>query len=296
MNIKAKIINALPENKFIAVDEDKNSYTAICSGSVRKVKIYVGDFVNLIKKEDTFLIKEILPRKNYFIRPAISNIDYMVLCISVDFPKPDFLLLDKQIIVCKKNNVTPIICITKMDLVNEENSFVIDMVKNVYEKIGIKVWYTSAKNEDIKENMEFEPLKSYSFSGNSGVGKSTIVSKLTNSIIETNSVAEKTNRGRHTTKYVKIYELENNAFIIDTPGFSSYDLIDVEKENLREYYPEFADNKCKYLDCKHINEEAGSVCDIKSKVNLGYIDKGRYERYTMLYNILKEKEEFKYKR
>ena len=109
MKIVAKIIEVLPDIKYIAVDEHKNSYTAICVGNMRKNKIYVGDNIALEKNSDVYLIKKVLERKISFIRPPVANIDYMVLCISLDMPSPDYLLLDKQIILCLKQNIIPII-------------------------------------------------------------------------------------------------------------------------------------------------------------------------------------------
>lgn len=299
MNIQAKIIEVLPDNKYIAVDEYKNSYTAICVGNMRKNKIYVGDNIELQESSDVYVIKKINQRKNSLIRPPVANIDYMILCISLDMPSPDYLLLDKQIILCMKQNITPIICMTKVDLLNEENKKDYDYLKKVYEFLGFKVVYTSALTEEgLEKKFNFEKNKIYSFSGNSGVGKSTIIANLLNlkdNEIEIGNIAAKTNKGKHTTKYVKLYELNSGAYIIDTPGFSSYDLLNVEYKQLKNYYVEFNKFNCKYLDCNHVFEDE-SECVIKQNVKSKNIDLGRYERYTYLYKILKEKDNFKYKR
>lgn len=296
MKVCAKIVNALPGNNYIAVDEENRSYTAICSGSLKKLNIYVGDFVYIEEISNVYIIKEILPRKNWFIRPRVSNIDYMVLCVSISMPKPDFMLLDKQLIMCKKWSIEPIICITKMDLLDGYDNEEFNIVKNTYEKIGYKVWYISCKsNSYSKGALNFEKGKTYAFSGNSGVGKSTIISYITSEDLSVGMLGKKTQRGKHTTKHVKIYNTENLAYVIDTPGFSGYDVMDLKKEDLRNFYPEFAGIKCKYLDCSHVNEDV-SECMVKKHVEENKIDTGRYERYVEIYNILKEKEDYKYKR
>ena len=195
MIIKAKIIQILPENKCIAVDENKASYTAILAGNIKKNKLYVGDLVDILEKSNIYVVNKIYDRKNSFIRPPVANIDAMILCVSLDMPKPDYLLLDKQITLCMKQNIEPIICLTKIDLLNDENKSDYEYIKNVYEKNGFKVFYTSSKEDNINENMIFESDKVYAFSGNSGVGKSSIISKIIgDNTIEIGDIAEKTNR------------------------------------------------------------------------------------------------------
>ena len=292
--INAKIYELLPDNKCVAVDENKKSYTATIKGSIKKNKLYVGDNICLEEKAGTFVVSSVLERKNFFIRPPVSNIDYMIISISLDSPKPDFMLLDKQIILCKAKGIIPIILITKMDLLDENTKSDYDYINRVYSSMDIQVYsISSEQNEVLTEIVQLEEGKVYSFSGNSGVGKSTIISKLTKDFsIETSTVSRKTNKGRHTTKYVKLYEV-NKAYILDTPGFSSYDLIGVELKDLKEYYDDFSKVKCIYSDCKHIFE---NECKVKEEVLKGNIDKSRYDRYVKLYSDLKIKDDMKYKR
>ncbi len=295
MNIKARVTKILPENKCIAVDEQHNSYTAILAGNVKKNKLYVGDYIEILKKSDVYVVFKIFARKNYFIRPPVANIDYMILCVSLDMPKPDYLLLDKQIILCKKQNIEPIICVTKMDLINEENKVAFEYIKNVYENLGIEVFYTSSKNDDVCEKVILKPDKVYAFSGNSGVGKSSIISKLVCSLdIEVGEIAARTNRGKHTTKHVVLYRTKDGSYILDTPGFSGYELINIESKDLREFYPEFNKLKCLFDDCSHVKENERE-CAVKSEIGKS-VDKDRYERYVYLYNNLKNEESYKYKR
>ena len=284
----------LPANKVIAVDEQESSYTAIIKGTLKNKRIYVGDFCSISSKSGEYIVDKIEERKNYVIRPPVANIDYMLLCISIDMPKPDYILLDKQIILCKTKNIIPIICITKMDLLSNKCKEDYDYIKNVYSKIGIKVCEISSyKDGEITKKINFEKGKVYSLSGNSGVGKSTLISKLTNdNSIETGEVSSSIKRGKHTTKYVKLYDL-NGAYIVDTPGFSSYEMPSIPKKELYLYYDEIKDVKCEYLDCSHVQEKD---CLVKKLVNDGKIDKGRYDRFVYLYNILKENDDNKYKR
>ena len=294
MSIKARIVEMLPANKVIAVDEQESSYTAIIKGTLKNKRVYVGDFCYLSFKSGEYIVDKIEDRKNFVIRPPVANIDYMLLCISIDMPKPDYILLDKQIILCKTKNIEPIICITKMDLLNKECKEDYNYIKNVYSKIGIKILEISSYNDcEILDKMNIEKGKVYSLSGNSGVGKSTLISKLTNdNTIETGEISSNIKRGKHTTKYVKLYNL-NGAYIVDTPGFSSYDLPNIPKKEIYQYFDEIKDIKCEYLDCSHVSEKD---CKVKKYVNDGKIDKGRYDRFVYLYNILKENEDNKYKR
>ena len=290
----AKIYELLPDNKCVAVDDNKKSYTATIKGSIKSSKIYVGDNICLEEKSGVYVVDKIMERKNYFIRPPVSNIDYMIITLSIDSPKPDYMLLDKQIILCKKKGIIPLILITKKDLLNSENKIHLDYINRVYSKLGIEVYSISSnQNELLTDVITLKKGKVYAFSGNSGVGKSTVISNLTKDYtIETSNVSEKTNRGRHTTKYVKIYEVDK-AYILDTPGFSSYDLIDIEYKELKKYYDDFSKIDCIYSDCNHTSEKE---CLVKEEVEKGNIDKSRYERYLKMFSELKIKDDMKYKR
>ncbi|MBR1883612.1 MAG: ribosome small subunit-dependent GTPase A [Clostridia bacterium] len=266
MSFKVRITEKLPDNRYVAVDEHGASYTAILKGNLKKNAIYVGDFALAEKSYDSYVITKILERTNCFVRPPVANIDYMVLCLSINSPKPDLNLLDKQIVLTKSKSAEPIILITKMDLIDEKSKEMYNYIMDTYTKIGIKVISISAQKEsNILEKLGFEEGKVYAFSGSSGVGKSTIISKLLNdSTIEVSDVAVKTNRGRHTTKYVKLYNV-GNAFVVDTPGFSSYELLGIEAKSLKDYYPEFIKIKCIYSDCMHAEEKE---CNVKEKVSI----------------------------
>ncbi len=290
-------------NKYILKGlENKNTINASLSGKVkRNNSIVVGDIVKVEKNYDRYIIQNILERKNYIIRPPVANIDNLVIVLALATPQPDYYLLDKQIILCRQKEIKPIICINKVDLLEENKKLqsTIDYIKSVYENIGIDVILVSAKNNNGIEILETKLIGEISaFSGNSGVGKSSIIKNMalsfSNEEIEINDIGRKTQKGRHTTKYVKLYETNKRAYILDTPGFSSYELFNISHKSLRNYYDEFSSYRCKYEDCTHVNEDS-SVCAIKYNVEKCNIDKGRYERYVYLYNVLKEQESRKYK-
>lgn len=295
---KAKVVEILLD-KYITVDEETSSlHTAILTGNMKKNKIYVGDNVVIQKSYDTYVITELLERKNSVIRPPVSNIDQMILFVSIDNPKPDYVLLDKQIVLCRSKNITPIICINKIDLLNEELKKDIQYIRDIYSKLNINIIEISSKNDIGLDNLKYVlKNKTSAFSGNSGVGKSSTTIKLlnNNSInIEIGEIASKINKGKHTTKYVKLYSIDKDSYILDTPGFSSYELYDIESSDVKEYYDEFHKYTCDYLNCNHINEGL-KECKVKQAVNNNEIDLLRYERYKYIYMSLKEKEDMKYK-
>lgn len=276
--------------------EDNSEVKASLRGNIkRKNGILVGDLVEVEVSYDRYMIKKILPRKNSLIRPPVANIDNLVIVVSLSTPSPDFFLLDKQIVLAKFKDILPIIVINKIDLnISDTTNKDLSYIKNVYGNLGFQIIEVSAKNnigiDVLKEKLH---NKISAFSGNSGVGKSSIINKIfgTNSL--TFEVAKKTNRGRHTTKHVKIYKNED-MYVLDTPGFSSYELYDIEYKELKNYYPDFLECKCDYLDCSHVFENE-KVCGVKKAINDGRIDKNRYDRYVELFKKLKDEYDRKYK-
>lgn len=284
-------------NEYILENIENNSeFKASLRGNIkRKNGILVGDLVEVEVSYDRYMIKKILPRKNSLIRPPVANIDNLVIVVSLSTPSPDFFLLDKQIVLAKFKDIFPIIVINKIDLnISDITNKDLSYIKNVYGNLGFQIIEVSAKNnigiDVLKEKLH---NKISAFSGNSGVGKSSIINKIfgTNSL--TFEVAKKTNRGRHTTKHVKIYKNED-MYVLDTPGFSSYELYDIEYKELKNYYPDFLEYKCDYLDCSHVFENE-KVCGVKKAINDGRIDKNRYDRYVELFKKLKDEYDRKYK-
>ena len=263
----------------------------------KKGSILVGDVVFLEQAGQDFMITSVRNRQNSLIRPPVSNIDQMIIVTSLATPVPDYILLDKQIVLCMSKGINPVICINKIDLenANEQSKLDLEYIKNTYSNLGIEILFVSAKEKvGLDELKRVLKGKTSAFSGNSGVGKSSITSELIGEDVLVGDIGQKSNRGKHTTKSVNIYSIDEDTFILDTPGFSSYELYDIEYRDLKDFYPEFKSCHCDYSDCAHVIED-NSVCDVKRKLNEGKIDQGRYDRYVYIYEKLKEQYDRRYK-
>ena len=263
----------------------------------KKGSILVGDVVCLEQAGQDFMITSVRNRQNSLIRPPVSNIDQMIIVTSLATPVPDYILLDKQIVLCMSKGINPVICINKIDLenANEQSKLDLEYIKNTYSNLGIEILFVSAKEKvGLDELKRVLKGKTSAFSGNSGVGKSSITSELIGEDVLVGDIGQKSNRGKHTTKSVNIYSIDEDTFILDTPGFSSYELYDIEYRDLKDFYPEFKSCHCDYSDCAHVIED-NSVCDVKRKLNEGKIDQGRYDRYVYIYEKLKEQYDRRYK-
>lgn len=298
----ARVLDILLDRYKLNIFNNDEIVLAISRGNVKKKDyIKVGDIVKVEKIENEFVITNVEKRKNDYIRPPVSNIDYMFIVIASGSPKPDFLLLDKQIITAEYSKSIPIIVVNKTDLENADE--ISSYVLNTYTKLGYTVILTNTKNDKLANENEFRNIPQGSlcaFSGNSGVGKSSIISKIKENIasLEINSISEKTGRGRHTTKAVSTYTVLNNdnkeIYFLDTPGFSNYDIFNISSKELKNYFHEFNEFTCEYLDCNHINEDV-KCCSIKRNVQGGNIDNLRYEHYLKIYQELLNKEKKLYK-
>lgn len=267
----------------IIIKNESNNYTVrtkktvnICKprGKFRLDKItpLVGDLVE-IDDINNYLL-EIKPRKNSLIRPQIANVDIAVIVTSVKEPNFDSNLLDKLLTIISYNNITPVICLTKMDLLSEEEEKNIIEIMSYYKNIGYEV----VTNNDIKKLKEIMRGKIIVFAGQSGAGKSSLLNKLDKTLsLETNEISKALGRGKHTTRCVTLYNIDT-ALVADTPGFSSVDFRDMSKIDIRDNMKEMFDNleKCKYRDCMHIKEDG---CKIKELVEKGEILLSRYNNY-----------------
>lgn len=291
-----RVVEVLSNLCNIEIDNYK-IISAKISGILKKdTTIMVGDIVDVEFLYGTYVIKSVKKRSNFFIRPPVANIDNLIICISLNDPKPDYLLLDKQLILCQNKNIKPIICLNKIDMISDNAHLKdeINYIKKVYGTLGIDICFVSAKqNIGIDELNKKIKGKVSAFSGNSGVGKSSITSIISkNESIEIGEISKKNLKGKNTTKYIKLYDIGENTYVLDTPGFSSYELFDIGYKDLKNYYTDFLKFKCKYEDCSHVLEDE---CEIKKQVNLKNIDSKRYERYKYLYLELKEKDKRKYR-
>lgn len=249
-----------------------------------KVKIEVID-----EEKKTGVIEEIDERINFVKRPKMANLSQIVLVVSMKLPKPDLELLDKQLAYAEYLRIKPIICLNKVDLVDENIAF---SIANTYRKIGYEVILTNAKSGDGMDDLKAKFQNQITaFSGNSGVGKSTLINKLFGKdITDEGQISGKNKRGKNTTTQVKLYKINENSYIADTPGFSTFDIYEIKSEDLCHYFIEFVPyiEKCEFVGCSHIKEKK---CGIKEAITEGKISKERYERYCKIYNDLKEKEE-----
>lgn len=231
----------------------------------------VGDYVEIeeLENENKGVICNILERTMYSKRPKMANLTQIILVVSLKSPKPDLLLLDKQLVYAEYLNIKPIICINKIDLGKGEQ---IKEIHEVYEKIGYTVIDTNAK-----EKIGIDKLKGLlnnevtAFSGNSGVGKSTLINSLFGeNKTEEGLISKKNQRGKNTTTSVTLYKIEN-GYIADTPGFSTFSIEEIESKDLSNYFIEFRKylENCEYADCEHEKEEN---CGIKKAIQEGKID------------------------
>ena len=258
-----------------------NLYTVKCGeftygcrarGKFRNMNIspMVGDNV-MIDVEDNVIL-DILPRKNSMIRPVIANVDIALIVTSVRKPNLDLNLLDKLISVITYNDIKPVICFTKLDLLDNDDLKNIENLKSYYEMIGIDVVY----NTDTIQIKKLIKNKLVVLAGQTGAGKSSLVNSLDNDLnIRTDEISEALGRGKHTTRHVELFEIAG-GLIADTPGFSCISLDEMEKEQLRDSFIEFLDYECKYRDCMH-DKEIG--CAVKDAVDNKKILKSRYDNY-----------------
>jgi len=283
---KGRIIKAL--SGFYYVQEECGIIECKARGKFRKERIspLVGDYVSFSMDGKKGMIEEILPRKNSFIRPAVSNLDVLVVLASGANPVTDPFLIDRVAAIAGNQNVPVFICVNKTDL--EPG----DKLVRIYKNAGFQVYPTSAETgEGVAELAESVKGKTVAFTGNSGVGKSSILNCICPDFaIETGEVSDKLGRGRHTTRHVELYQLPDGTGIIDTPGFSSFETEMMElilKENLQYAFSDFAPylGKCRYHDCAHLKEPD---CAVLKAVLVGEIEVTRHASYARLYEAAKE--------
>lgn len=247
-------------------------YPCKCRGVFRKEKILplVGDYVEFDTKK--LVVEKILPRKNEFYRPKVSNIDQAFLITSLVSPDFSLNLLDKLLVLMELHSVQPIICITKKDLVTTEDFHKIEEILSYYQKIG----YTVVYNTELDTIKKLLKNKTSVFTGQTGAGKSTLLNKLNPDWkLETGEVSMALGRGRHTTRVVSLYELFGGK-VMDTPGFSALDFHSYTKEQIRDAFIEFSDFPCPFKDCLHTKE---AECEVKKAVSANNIMKSRYLNY-----------------
>ena len=259
----------------------------------RKIKPLVGDDVEitvLSEQEKTGNIDRILERKNQLIRPAVSNVDQAVVVFAITEPMPNLNLLDRFLVMMERQKVPVMICFNKIDLAGQEE---VEKLRAIYEPAGYPIYFISTyENSGLDLLHQLIVGKTTVLAGPSGVGKSSITNFLQPEAgMETGSVSEKIKRGRHTTRHSELFFVEEGTYMMDTPGFSSMYMEDLEAQELKEYFPEFGpyEEDCKFLGCVHVGEK---VCGVKMAVSEGRISRSRYENYLQMYQELKEKKRY----
>lgn len=254
---------------YIVKDNDKK-YTCRAKGSLRgNTQILVGDNVEI---DENFVITKVLERRNQLIRPEIANVDQALIVISATRPEFSSYMLDKTLNIIEYNNIRPVICITKMDLLEDTSD--IEKYIKYYKKIGYKVIINTEK-KDICETLKG---KTTVLIGQSGVGKSTLLNFLDKSLkLLSADISERLGRGKNTTRHVELLEV-CDGLVADTPGFSALNFIGMTKTDIRDNMIEFNlyKDKCKYKDCMHLKE---NDCEVKRKVSESKILESRYENY-----------------
>lgn len=234
-----------------------------------KITPLVGDYVN-IDTENKYIL-EVLPRKNSLKRPSIANVDACIIITSVKEPNLDLNLLDKLLCIIIHNNIKPIICFTKTDLLNDEEKIKLEKIIKYYSKIGIKNFI----NTEIKEITKEISNNIIVLTGQTGAGKSSLLNKLDETLnLETNPISKALGRGVHTTRHVELFKYKT-SLIADTPGFSSLDIDILSNEEIKNTYPEF-NVECEYKNCSHIKEKN---CKVKELIAKGDILESRYNNY-----------------
>lgn len=293
--MQGKIIKGIAGFYYVHAAESGCVYECKAKGIFRsqKVKPLVGDnveFTVLSEDEKTGNIDDLLPRHTELIRPAVANIDQALVIFAAARPKPNFNLLDRFLIMMEWQKVPVVLVFNKRDMVSEEE---LSLLYETYAAAGYEIYFTSALEQTgLDEVRGLLQGKTTAVAGPSGVGKSSLINLLwPEANMETGAISEKIERGRHTTRHSELFALDKESFLMDTPGFSSIYLPDFEKEELKEYFPEFQEYEpyCRFQGCVHIHEPG---CAVKEAYTQKKISPVRYQNYLDLYEDLKNKRRY----
>lgn len=291
--MKGKIIRGI--GGFYYIHTGKSIYECKAKGIFRKdhIKPLPGDFVEIaVLDEEKKLgnIEQILPRKNVLIRPAVANVDQALVIFACAAPKPNFNLLDRFLVMMEKQEIPALIAFNKEDLAEEEAR---KEIRARYEGSGYGLLFLCAKQENgVEEVKSLLRGKTTTVAGPSGVGKSSLINRLQSvTAMETGAVSEKIERGRHTTRHTELLPVEEDTYILDTPGFSSVELTGMEKEELGLYFPEIRERMdgCRFAGCAHLKEPD---CMVRQALEEGKMSRGRYESYRLFYEDLKNRRKY----
>ncbi len=296
--MQGKIIKGIAGFYYVHVavqGGESKLYECKAKGIFRKdnKKPLVGDDVELdVLDEEKQIgnITKLLPRHSELIRPAVANVDQALVIFAIKKPQPNFNLLDRFLIMMEQQNLPTIICFNKIDIDEDGQG---EVYREIYERCGYRTLLVSAsEGVGVAELKELLAGKTTTVAGPSGVGKSSLVNCFqNNTVMETGSISDKIDRGKHTTRHTELIAVAEDTYILDTPGFSSLGMFGMEKEDLASYYPEFSGHEkyCKFAGCAHMAEP---VCGVKDAVEEGEIPKLRYENYRLLYEELKAEKKY----
>lgn len=292
--MQGKIIKGIAGFYYVYA-QNGEIYECRAKGIFRKDnrKPLVGDDVEITildEGEKEGSLTEILPRKNSLIRPAVANVDQAFVIFAMENPKPNFMLLDRFLIMMEREQIPAMVCFNKKDLAQREE---LETLYQTYEGSGYRVVLSSAQSgEGIEEIRRILKGKTTVVAGPSGVGKSSITNALQQEVcMETGEISKKLNRGRHTTRHSQVIPVGEETFLVDTPGFSSLYLENMEEQELKDYFPEFRkyEGQCRFQGCRHIQEPG---CAVKEALENNKISRLRYEDYLGLHQELKEKRRY----
>lgn len=292
--MQGKIVKGIAGFYYVHVVEF-GVYECKAKGVFRKEKIkpLVGDNVEievLDEEEKTGNIIDILPRRNELIRPAVANIDQALVVFAIAKPDPHFNLLDRFLVMMERKEIPVILCFNKEDIATDPQ---VTELQQIYGGCGYPLIFTSAlEGKNVNQVKEVLRGKTTAIAGPSGVGKSSIINILQpKANMETGAISQKIERGRHTTRHSELFPIDENSYIMDTPGFSSLYVNDFDKEELKYYFPEFAEYEgtCRFNGCDHVHEPG---CAVKEAVEAGKIHAIRYQNYIEMYEELKHKRRY----
>lgn len=292
--MQGKIIKGIAGFYYVHI-ENKGIYECKAKGIFRKDKLkpLVGDDVEveiLNEEEKTGNITVLMPRRNTLLRPAAANVDQALVIFAITKPTPSLNLLDRFLIMMRQHALPCIICFNKQDIAGDEEC---RLLAQTYENCGCRVLFLSALTEEgVEELKALLKHKTTTVAGPSGVGKSSLINKLqSKTVMETGDISRKVERGRHTTRHSELIAMGENTYIMDTPGFSSLGIFELEKEELAEFYPEFKpfEPDCRFKGCSHVSEP---VCGVKAALERGLVSRIRYNNYTLLYEELKSRKKW----
>lgn len=276
MNKEGIIVKILSNTYTVMSDNKKIDCKARGKFRNERISPLVGDHV--LFDEDKEYLLEIKSRKNELKRPNVANVDVALIVTSLREPDLSLNLLDKLISMVIINKVEPVICLTKEDLLDDSTKDNIKKLVQYYERIGIKVYY----NYEVKELLEYLENKIVVLAGQTGAGKSSLLNRFDNTLnLKTSPISKALGRGVHTTRHSELFEI-NDIWFLDTPGFSSLDLSDYTKQEIKDSFIEFKNYDCLYNDCNHVNTQGCGVCEALENQ---YILASRYDNYC---NYIKE--------